>query len=87
MGLVPRARRDGGLDRADFGEAALRQKVEWVRAAAGDRLETLELHALIQAVVVSDRRESNRHFRKPTVPPELLLESPYVLRVARSARR
>lgn len=81
VGLVPRARRDGGgLDRADFGEAALRQKVEWVRAAAGDRLEALELHALIQAVVVSDRRTAPKQLASRfSVPPELLLESPYVL--------
>lgn len=81
VGLVPRARRDGGgLDRADFGEAALRQKVEWVRAAAGDRLETLELHALIQAVVVSDRRTATKQLASRfSVPPDLLLESPYVL--------
>jgi probable F420-dependent oxidoreductase len=81
VGLVPRARRDGGgLDRADFGEAALRQKVEWVRAAAGDRLEALELHALIQAVVVSDRRTATKQLASRfSVPPELLLESPYVL--------
>lgn len=81
VGLVPRARRDGGgLDRADFGEAALRQKVEWVRAAAGDRFEALELHALIQAVVVSDRRTvAEQLASRFSVPPELLLESPYVL--------
>jgi len=81
VGLVPRARRDGGgLDRADFGEAALRQKVEWVRAAAGDRFEALELHALIQAVVVSDRRTAAEQLASRfSVPPELLLESPYVL--------
>jgi probable F420-dependent oxidoreductase len=81
VGLVPRARRDGGgLDRTDFGEAALRQKVEWVRAAAGDRFEALELHALIQAVVVSDRRTAAEQLASRfSVPPELLLESPYVL--------
>lgn len=81
VGLVPRARRDGGgLDRADFGEAALRQKVEWVRAAGGDRFEALELHALIQAVVVSDRRTAAEQLASRfSVPPELLLESPYVL--------
>ncbi len=81
VGLVPRARRDGGgLDRADFGEAALSQKVEWVRAAAADRFEALELHALIQAVVVSDRRTAAKQLASRfSVPSELLLESPYVL--------
>ncbi len=81
VGLVLRARRDGGgLDRADFGEAALSQKVEWVRAAAADRFEALELHALIQAVVVSDRRTAAKQLASRfSVPSELLLESPYVL--------
>jgi probable F420-dependent oxidoreductase len=56
VGLVPRALPDGsGLDRADFGEGTLRQKIEWVRAAAGDRFDSLELHALVQAVVVTGR--------------------------------
>jgi alkanesulfonate monooxygenase SsuD/methylene tetrahydromethanopterin reductase-like flavin-dependent oxidoreductase (luciferase family) len=66
VGLVPRALADGsGLDRADFGEAALRQKIEWVRAAAGARFGSLELHALIQAwpddaarPSISSRRDS-----------------------------
>ena len=82
VGLVPRARRDGrGLDRADFGEAALRQKIEWVRAVAADRFDALELHALIQAVVVSDQRvaAAEQLAARFGVARELLLESPYVL--------
>lgn len=82
VGLVPRARRDGGgLDRGDFGEAALREKIGWVRDAAGDRFETLELHALIQAVVVTHQRMAGaeqlaERFR---VGREVVLESPYAL--------
>ena len=82
VGLVPRARRDGsGLDRADFGEAALRQKIDWVRAAAGERFDTLELHALIQAVVVTDQRvaAAEQLAARFRVARELVLESPYVL--------
>jgi len=82
VGLVPRARRDGGgLDRADFGEAALRQKVDWVRAAAGDRFDSLELHALIQAVVVTAQRvaAAEQLAARFGVARELMLESPYVL--------
>jgi len=82
VGLVPRARRDGGgLDRADFGEAALRQKVDWVRAAAGDRFDSLELHALIQAVVVTAQRvaAAEKLAARFGVARELVLESPYVL--------
>jgi probable F420-dependent oxidoreductase len=82
VGLVPRARRDGGgLDRADFGEAAFRQKIEWVRAAAGDRFEALELHALIQAVVVSGQRiaAAGQLAARFGVARELVVETPYVL--------
>jgi len=71
----------GGLDRGDFGEAAFRQKIEWVRAAAGDRLAALELHTLIQAVVVTDRRAiaAEQLATRFKIGPELVLESPYVL--------
>ncbi|HWO06077.1 MAG TPA: LLM class F420-dependent oxidoreductase, partial [Methylomirabilota bacterium] len=82
VGLVPRARRDGGgLDRGDFGEAALREKIGWVRDAAGDRFETLELHALIQAVIVSDQRSvaAEQVAARFGAGREVLLESPYVL--------
>ena len=82
VGLVPRARRDGGgLDRGDFGEAALREKIGWVRDAAGDRFDTLELHTLIQAVIVSDQRSlaAERLAARFGAGREALLESPYVL--------
>jgi probable F420-dependent oxidoreductase len=82
VGLVPRARRDGGgLDRADFGEAALEEKVSWVRDAAGDRFGALELHTLIQAVLVSDRRSTaaEQVAARFGAGRESLLESPYVL--------
>ena len=53
---MPRARRDGGgLDLADLGDAAPREKLAWVREAAGDRFESLELNALIQAAIGDQR--------------------------------
>jgi probable F420-dependent oxidoreductase len=82
VGFVPRALKDGsGLDRGDFGEAALRQKIQWVRAAAGDRFDSLELNALIQAVVVSDQRThtADQLAARFKVARDLVLESPYVL--------
>lgn len=82
VGLVPRALADGsGLDRADFGEAALRQKIEWVGAAAGARFGALELHALIQAVAVSDRpaETADQLASRFRVSRDLVLETPYVL--------
>jgi len=57
VGLVPRARRDGsGLDLNDLSDAATREKLEWVRSAAGERFDSLEINALIQAVAVADQR-------------------------------
>jgi probable F420-dependent oxidoreductase len=82
VGFVPRALKDGsGLDRADFGEAALAQKLGWVRAGAGARFDSLELHALIQAVVVTDRRTpaADQLASRFRVTRELVLETPYVL--------
>jgi probable F420-dependent oxidoreductase len=82
VGLVPRAGADGrGLDRADFGAAALAEKVAWVRAAAGDRFAALELHVLIQAVAVSAQRvqAAERLAARFGVSRDLVLETPYVL--------
>jgi len=81
VGLVPRARRDGaGLDLADLSDAATREKLAWVRAAAGDRFDSLELNALIQAVVVSEQREAaaDQLAARFKVTREIVLESPYV---------
>lgn len=82
VGFVPRALRDGSsLDRSDFGDAALRQKIDWVRAAAGARVGSLELNALIQAVAVSDQRTAaaDQLAARFRVGRELVLETPYVL--------
>jgi hypothetical protein len=37
----------GGIDLANFTEAALAEKVDWVRTAAGERFDRLELNLLI----------------------------------------
>ncbi len=82
IGLVPRARRDGGgLDLNDLSEAATRQKIEWVRAAAGDRFDSLELNALIQAVAVSEQRTAaaDQLASRFRVARDVVLETPYVL--------
>ena len=82
VGLVPRARRDGsGLDMTDLSDAATREKLEWVRSAAGDRFDSLEIHALIQAVAVGDRRTAAADdlASRFKVAREVVLETPYVL--------
>ena len=81
VGLVPRARRDGsGLDLSDLSDAATREKLEWVRAAAGARFESLEINALIQAVVVADQRmtAADQLASRFKVAREVVLETVYV---------
>jgi len=81
IGLVPRARRDGsGLDLNDLSDAATREKLEWVRAAAGARFESLEINALIQAVVVADQRmtAADQLASRFKVAREVVLETVYV---------
>ena len=82
VGLVPRARRDGGgLDLADLSDAATREKLAWVRAAAGERFDSLELNALIQAVAVGEPRTeaADRLAARFKVARDVVLETPYVL--------
>ena len=82
VGLVPRARRDGsGLDLADLSDAATRQKLEWVRAAAGDGFDSLEINALIQAVAVTDQRTAaaDQLAARFKASRDVVLETPYVL--------
>jgi hypothetical protein len=79
---VPRARRDGGgLDLTDLSDAATREKIDWVRAAAGARFDSLELHALIQAVGVGEGRTvaADQLAARFKVALEVVLETPYVL--------
>jgi len=82
VGLVPRARRDGsGLDMTDLSDAATREKIDWVRAAAGARFDALELHALVQAVAVGGQRTvaADQLADRFKVALEVVLETPYVL--------
>jgi probable F420-dependent oxidoreductase len=82
VGLVPRARRDGsGRDMTDLSDTATREKLEWVRAAAGDRFDSLEIHALIQAVAVGERRTAaaDQLASRFKVARDVVLETPYVL--------
>jgi probable F420-dependent oxidoreductase len=81
VGLVPRARRDGsGLDLNDLSDAATREKVEWVRAAAGARFDSLEINALIQAVAVADQRmtAADQLASRFKVGRDVVLETAYV---------
>jgi probable F420-dependent oxidoreductase len=81
VGLVPRARRDGsGLDLNDLSDAATREKLGWVRAAAGERFDSLEINTLIQAVAVADQRmaAADQLASRFKVTREVVLETVYV---------
>jgi probable F420-dependent oxidoreductase len=60
VSIIPRARPEGtGQQSADWStatEAATRQKLDWIRQAAGDRFTSLELNTMVYAVVIADDR-------------------------------
>jgi probable F420-dependent oxidoreductase len=65
-----------------FAPAAVTAQVAWVRDQAGSRFEGLELQALVQAVVVTDRRDDTAErllSRHPGLTTADLLATPYLL--------
>ena len=56
VGLVMQSR-DGTLDLTSGSTAATAERVEWVRQAAGDRFDHLELNTLVLGVVITDHRQ------------------------------
>lgn len=82
--------KDGTMDLEAFFATAFAQKVAWVREAAGERFQALELQCMCFGLTVTDggqqqaaenwATEAARAFK---VPPELkikdILESPYIL--------
>ena len=69
----PEAARDAAADRVD-------QKLEWLRAGAGDRFDDIELNALVFVVNVTDDPGPVREMMAGIfgVSQELVAESPYV---------
>ena len=81
VGLALRTNTLGtGPDPADIA-TTLNQKIEWVRAAAGERFEDIELHIQTWAVVVTDDRVAAAAMvgKQFPLPPEILLNIPYLL--------
>jgi probable F420-dependent oxidoreductase len=62
-------------------DAATEQKIEWIRDAAGDRFDQLELHVRVHLVVVSHDRQGMANALAPAfgVSPEEALRSPHAL--------
>ncbi len=80
ISVMPRARGEGGLD-DDFTAENYDQKVSWIRAEAGSRLEDIELNVLIQVVAVTDdgAAQAARVATEWDSDPDVVLQSPLVL--------
>ncbi|HET8842204.1 MAG TPA: LLM class F420-dependent oxidoreductase [Ktedonobacteraceae bacterium] len=86
VGFIPRARADGkGQDLTDATPEALEQKIAWVREAAQERFENLELGILVAQVITTEDREQAAQFIATTmarglnVDSDTILQAPYLL--------
>ncbi|OLT19123.1 F420-dependent oxidoreductase [Actinomadura sp. CNU-125] len=80
-GLVPLAGEPGALRVATAAEAD--ERIRFVRERAGGRADDIELHQLVQAVVVTDDRVGTAHRmveqQMPFFTADELLETPFML--------
>jgi len=83
VALAWRALPEGGLDRADMTMARFERKIDWVRDAAGDRFDQIELALHLPGVVVADDRrvaaEEMIANRGLPMTVDEVLESPFSL--------
>lgn len=81
VGLLAKSLPEGGLDFAADNEQTLAQKVSWVREAAGDRFDQLELAMLFWGAVVTDDRRgaADQLALEWGLTAEQVLASPYFL--------
>jgi probable F420-dependent oxidoreductase len=84
VGLHLKVNDNGTVDASERTEAALARKVEWVRQAAGERFEQVELNLLIRKVIITpDRQQAAEQYirdnRRTEITAEQLLASPYML--------
>lgn len=76
---------DGGFDWASVSPEATAEKIQWVNAAAGDRLQRLELHWLVLFAAVTDtpgdaaRQMLESWDATDDISVDALLASPHVL--------
>jgi len=62
VSVIMQSHREGGMNIADGTAESFDQKLVWLREAAGDRFERIEMNALIQRIVVTDHPAE--HFEK-----------------------
>lgn len=83
IGLHFKVNDDETVDASERSEAALALKVDWIRQAAGERFDTLELNLLVSAVKVTVNRrqaaeELIRQWQLTNTEAEQLLQNPYL---------
>jgi probable F420-dependent oxidoreductase len=72
----------GTIKLSAFTSAGTAERIGWVREAAGDRFDQLELNALVQSVIITDDRRAAAEEatqRLPGLTPEEILDGPYLL--------
>lgn len=84
VGLHVRVKDDGSVDASERSEAALAQKIAWVRQAAGERFAAIELNLLIASVIITENRQQAaeqylREYGRPGTTTGEILTSPYHL--------
>jgi probable F420-dependent oxidoreductase len=81
VGVVAKALPAGGLNVAEDSEVVLDRKIRWVREAAGDRFDQIELNMLVWKVVVTDKPQTTAAEVATTfgLTTEQVLASPYFL--------
>jgi probable F420-dependent oxidoreductase len=84
IGLHLKVNDDGTVDATERTEAALVQKVEWIRQAAGERFAAVELNLLVASIIITqDQRQAAEQYLRESgragVTAEQLLANPYML--------
>ena len=82
VGLAARVKADGsGLDVPDVAAEATDRKLGWLREAAGDRFDQLELNVLVFVTrLIDDRQQAIEALATQfAVRPEMIAESPHVM--------
>jgi alkanesulfonate monooxygenase SsuD/methylene tetrahydromethanopterin reductase-like flavin-dependent oxidoreductase (luciferase family) len=87
VGIIAQSAQAGGLQFGRDTDALVAEKVGWVREAAGERFDQLELAALILQVIITDHRRSAAEQAAPSrgMTADQVLASPYFLIGSRSA--
>jgi probable F420-dependent oxidoreductase len=81
IGLDPRSLREGGHDQSDVTESAFDEKIGWIREAAGDRWNELEINVIVFGIDPQQGRRSGPSpaLRHPITEDEMALSPHYLL--------